>query len=134
MWLRRSRDPPAMTTHSGQDHEAWMDIRATIGGFDYAIDVSVINAVTEDKQRLKTRADENGKAAKTREDEKFTRYGKSVTPFVIEAHGRLGTHANTFLRTLAPPEGRSEWYQDVYYNIQRILATHVANAIQSATI
>ena len=114
-------------------HAAYMDIVSTINGQKYNIDVSVTNALSDNEERLQARANADGKAARARGVEKIRRYGSTVIPFVLEAHGRLGSDATTFLNTIAPPEGRHEFFAEVYHTVQRITAAHIADAIHAAT-
>jgi len=74
------------------------------------VDVAVTDAATTCAQALRARAKRDGAAASEEEDEKRGRYpGPDLTPFVVEALGRLGDSADAFLRSLAPrdPEERS---------------------------
>ena len=69
------------------------------------IDVAITNAVTNDVHRLRARAARDGAAAADKEDRKRLRYpGPDLTPFVVEALGRVGPCADALLRSMAPTD------------------------------
>ena len=109
-----------------------MDIATTIRGTTKHVYVSVTNALSECEDRVRNRANAEGKAARATEVEKLGRYSSSIVPFVCEAHGRLGQGALNFLNAAAPQENRPELFAEVYHTIQRIMAAHVADIIIAA--
>ena len=74
------------------------------------VDVAYANACTEDARYTEQNARTPGRAARVREDGKRSRYPPEknphaeLTPFVVEARGRLGSEVLSFLRQHAPEE------------------------------
>ena len=69
------------------------------------IDVAITDAATDDVHKLRSRAAQNGAAAADKEDRKRFRYpGPDLTPFVVEALGRMGSGADALLRSFAPKD------------------------------
>ena len=74
------------------------------------VDVAYANACTDDARYTEQNARTPGRAARVREDGKRSRYPPEknphaeLTPFVVEARGRLGSEVLSFLRQHAPEE------------------------------
>ena len=69
------------------------------------VDIAVTEATTASAQALSQRARVDGAAAAHEEQEKHWRYpGPDLIPFVLEAGGRLGESAESFLRSVAPKD------------------------------
>ena len=67
--------------------------------------VAITDAATDDVHKLRSRAARDGAAAMDKEDRKRLRYpGPDLTPFVVEAFGRIGYGADALLRSIAPPD------------------------------
>ncbi len=67
------------------------------------VDVAVTDAGTVDLHELRQRAAADGAAALRKEDRKRLRYpGPELLPFVVEALGRPGGSAMSFLKEVAP--------------------------------
>jgi hypothetical protein len=62
------------------------------------VDVAVTSAVTTNQRALQARSRSDGVAARAEESVKRSRYHGRATPFVLEADGRPGTSAKTFIR------------------------------------
>ena len=78
----------------------------------------------------------DGAAASREEDVKRARYpGPLLRPFVVEAHGRPGETAMSFLRDFAPsdPEVRSKVLADAWQSLSVVLQTANAEIALSAT-
>ena len=62
------------------------------------VDVAVTSAVTSNIRSLRARARSDGAAARAEEAIKRSRYHSRATPFVLEADGRPGASAQTFVQ------------------------------------
>ena len=99
------------------------------------LDVAFTDAATTCKQTLLARAKQDGAAARAKEDKKRERYpGPDLTPFVVEAFGRLGGTADAFLRSVAPrdPELRSKVLGAARQTLSVLLQTGNAELLLSA--
>ena len=65
------------------------------------VDVAVTSAVTSNERTLQARARSDGAAARAEESVKRSRYHSRATPFVLEADGRPGGSAKSFIRRYA---------------------------------
>ena len=74
------------------------------------VDVAYTNACTDDARATERNARTPGRAASEREEHKRKRYPPQqnphaeLTPFVVEARGRLGSEVLAFLKQHAPAE------------------------------
>ena len=74
-------------------------------GWRVYVDVAITDAATRDVYKLRSRAARDGVAAADKEDRKRIRYpGPDLTPFVVEALGRMGSGADALLRSVAPTD------------------------------
>ena len=90
---------------TGEVEHARLDVTMTDGaGRRFYVDVTVTDAATTSPEYRRRRATHDGVAAARAEDTKRIRYpGPALVPFALEALGRLGECAISFLRFLAPP-------------------------------
>ena len=95
-----------MTLERAELDVGFTDDEGTLG----YVDVAYTNACSEDVRATLRAARTAGKAASEREDHKRKRYPPAanphavLTPFVVEARGRLGSEVLSFLRQHAPAE------------------------------
>ena len=69
------------------------------------VDIAITEAGTASAQALSQRAQVDGAAAAHEEREKHWRYpGPDLIPFVVEAGGRMGVSAESFLRSVVPKD------------------------------
>ena len=105
-------------TADGPRMEAVMELQQAVLDVAYTddegtrgyVDVAYTNACTEDARATERNARTPGRAASEREEHKRKRYPPQqnphaeLTPFVVEARGRLGTEVLSFLKQHAPAE------------------------------
>ena len=99
------------------------------------LDVVVPAAGTTNPETARSRAARDGAAAARAADGKRLRYpGPDLVPFAVEALGRPGRDAATFLRSLAPsdPEARSAVLGAAWQSLSVILQTANAELLLSA--
>ena len=69
------------------------------------VDIAITEAATASARDLSQRARADGAAAAREEQEKHWRYpGPDLIPFAVEAGGRLGESAESFLRSVIPKD------------------------------
>ena len=69
------------------------------------LDIAITEAITASARALSQRARVDGAAAAHEEQEKHWRYpGPNLIPFVLEAGGRFGESAESFLRSVTPKD------------------------------
>ena len=118
-------------------HEARMDLVVHAPGIaaPFYVDLTVANA-------LSRMALSGGSAVRDGAAAELAARGKhrdypccSVTPFVIEDHGRIGEEALQFVRTLAPPDpaDRSRAIRKLHHSLGATLQRIAADAVISAT-
>ena len=98
------------------------------------VDVSIVTALSQDALASGA-ANHDGKAAEIAAKGKRKDYPLiSVTPFIIEDHGRFGEDAVKFLRSVAPsePRLRSKAIRDLYQRLGALLQRRAADAVLSA--
>jgi hypothetical protein len=99
------------------------------------LDVVVPTAGTTNPETARSRADRDGAAAARAADGKRVRYpGPDLVPFALEALGRPGRDAVTFMRSLAPsdPETRSVVLGAAWQTLSVVLQTGNAELLLSA--
>ena len=100
------RQEPVMELTQARLDVAYTDDEGTRG----YVDIAYANACTDDARYTEQNARTPGRAARVREDGKRSRYPPeknphaALTPFVVEARGRLGSEVLPFLRQHAPEE------------------------------
>jgi len=98
------------------------------------IDVSIVSALSQ-AALAGGAANHDGRAAEIAAKCKHRSYPQiSVTPFIVEDHGRFGDEAVKFLRSIAPtePRLRSTAMRDLYQRLGAILQRHAADAVLAA--
>ena len=99
------------------------------------LDVVVPTAGTTNPESARSRAARDGAAAARAEDGKRVRYpGPELVPFAVEALGRPGRAAVSFLRSLAPaePEQRSAVLGSAWQSLSVLLQTENAELLLSS--
>jgi hypothetical protein len=99
------------------------------------LDVVVPTAGTTNREMARSRAERDGAAAARAADGKRVRYpGPDLVPFAVEALGRPGRDAISFLRSLAPvdPELRSAALGAAWQALSVVLQTENAELLLSA--
>ena len=105
-------------TADGPRLEAVMELQQAVLDVAYTddegtrgyVDVAYTNACTDDARATERNARTPGRAASEREEHKRKRYPPEknphaeLTPFVVEARGRLGSEVLSFLKQHAPAE------------------------------
>jgi hypothetical protein len=102
---------PQMNDHNGADNGRALrtDERAVVDGFTHYLEVSVVTAPLPSVIQVGA-AHYDAAAASDREAKKTAKYrqmsavnvnNSSITPFVLETHGRLGKQATDILRKLS---------------------------------
>ena len=117
--------------------EARMDLVVHVPGISspFYIDLTVVSALTSDALSAGS-AVRNGAAAEVAARGKFRDYPNcSLTPFVVEDHGRLGEEALRFLRLVAPSElsERSKAIRSLHRSLGATLQRIAADAVIAAT-
>ena len=128
---------PVVPTASATAEESRMDLAVRVPGVaqQVYVDVTVADA-TSAEALARNAADRDGAAAQALEQKKRAKYpGITVTPFVVEAHGRLGDAAVGLAKLVAPrePEARSMAIAALYQRIASILQRTQADAVLTAT-
>jgi hypothetical protein len=99
------------------------------------IDVAITEAATSDAHELRQRAAGDGVAASRKEDHKRVKYpGPELLPFVVEALGRCGSSANSFLKAMAPKslDDRSKALGSARQSLSVLVQTGMAELLLSA--
>ena len=117
--------------------EARMDLVVHAPGFTapFYIDLTVVSALSSDALRQGS-AVRSGAAAELGARGKYKDYPNcTLTPFVIEDHGRLGDDALRFIRSIAPtdPAERSKSIRQLHRSLGATLQRVAADAIIAAT-
>ena len=99
------------------------------------IDVTVVSALAREAMAAGAPR-RDGVAAGVAARHKRAKYPNcTVTPFVIEDHGRFGEDALSLVRRLAPPakSKRSSAIRRLYQSLGSVLQRHAADAVIAAT-
>ena len=81
--------------------EGRLDVTFVHEGTPWWIDVAITAATSENQRTLAARSEKDGRAAMDEEGVKRSRYHGRAYPFVLEAHGRPGPSALSFIRRFA---------------------------------
>ena len=131
-WIRDSRVAGGWRIEAARLDVSFVDKH----GRRVFVDVSVTDAASDDKERVRRRARADGVAADAQEDVKRLRYpGADMIPFVVEALGRPGESAIGLLRAQAPTDDaeRSRALGQAWQALSVILQEELAESILTAS-
>jgi hypothetical protein len=112
-------------------------LTANHAGAQIDIDIMVTHPWHTTAMRQARAAKQDGTAARNAEQFKLNKYKHTtITPFVLETHGRLGDHARQYLRQLLAAQhhtlSASQIHNQTLTSISSSLQRHNAVAIRAA--
>ena len=111
--------------------QARLDIIVAISGITYYIDITIVDALSDNAALLRQRARKDGAAAEDAADAKLRKYpGATTIPFVIESYGRLGKSAKDWLRAVY--HGEPQRKQALLNELAAMMQSHTSSMILAA--
>ena len=128
-WLSQGRTstPPQMEQVMPSENGR-LDITFVQDGMPRWVDFAATSAPSTCPRSLAARAKADGRAARDEEQVKRSQYHNGAQPFVLEAHGRAGPSARTFIRAFSADasNGASESAAEAWASLSSVVQSGTA--------